>query len=152
MKSLIIYIAFLFIAAEAFAATPAQELISRYGDMKGIRKVEVSGSKMVFARPILKRYPIGKMADSVMAVGVVNLTKASATDKEAFLNDLKHTMRNYRYYGKSETPEGPVDVYVHLQSDDMVDELVTYNPETYVLNSLIGDFPVKELLSLHPAK
>ena len=41
-------------------------------------------------------------------------------------------------------------VYVHMKNDDCVDELVVFNPNTFVLNSLIGTFPVEKLLSLTP--
>ena len=135
-------------AAELFAATPAQTLIVRGGSVKGAKKIEVSGAKMAFARPVLKKYPIGAMSESVNEVYVLSLKKVSPTDREAFMTDMKKTLKSYVYYGKSENPDGIVDVYVHMKTDNMVDELVVYNPETFVFNSLIGEFPVSELLRI----
>ena len=138
----------IFAASEIFAATPAQTLIARNGSIKGAKKIEVSGAKMVFARPVLKRYPIGAMSESVDEVYVLNLKKVSPADLNAFMNEMNKVLRSYRYYGKSDSPDGLVDVYVHMKSDDLVDELVIFNPESFVVNSLIGEFPVNELLKI----
>ena len=105
---------------------------------------------MVFVRPVLKRYTIGPMSECVEAVMVLNLKKTPPSDMDVFMEDMHNTLRNYRYYGKSGSPDGLVDVYVHMKTDDCVDELVVFNPGTSVLNSLIGIFPVEDLLRLTP--
>lgn len=135
-------------AFEAFAGTPAEDLVGRHVDVKGARHIEVRGAKMKFARPILRRFPIGPLADEVTEVTALNLGKTSAADKERFLKDMTKTLQQYRYYGKSDTPNGIVDVYIHLYSDSIVDELVIFNPELNVLNILDGKFSVKDLLKL----
>ena len=150
MRKVILFIVFLLVTAAAFASTPAQDLIQKYGEINGGRLVAVSGSKMVFARPVLKRYTIGPMADAVESVMVLNMKKTPAQDREVFMNDMKNTLKEYRYYGKSGSPDGLIDVYVHMKTEDCVDELVVFNPHSFTLNSLIGIFPVEKLLSLTP--
>ena len=150
MKKIVLFGVFLLITALGFASTPAQELMQRHSAIKGGRFLEASGSKMVFVRPVLKRYTIGPMSECVEAVMVLNLKKTPPSDMDVFMEDMHNTLRNYRYYGKSGSPDGLVDVYVHMKTDDCVDELVVFNPGTSVLNSLIGIFPVEDLLRLTP--
>ena len=135
-------------AFESFAGTPAEDLVGRHADVKGARHIDVRGARMKFARPILKRFPIGPLADSVTEVTVLDVDKTSPESKERFLGDLALTLRQYRYSGKSDTPNGLVDVYVHLYSDSIVDELVIFNPESNVLNILDGKFSVEDLIRL----
>lgn len=135
-------------AFEAFAGTPAEELVARHAEVKGARSIEVRGAKMKFARPILKRFPIGPLADYVTEVTVLDVDRTSPESKERFLGDLALTLRQYRYSGKSDTPNGLVDVYVHLYSDSIVDELVIFNPESNVLNIIDGRFSVEDLIKL----
>lgn len=132
------------------ALTPAQDLMQRNSEIKGGRLLEASGSKMVFVRPALKKYTIGPMAESVDAVMVLSLKKTPVSDRDEFMDDLKTTLKNYRYYGKSPSKGEFVDVYVHMKTEDCVDELVVYDPKNYVVNSLTGTFPVEELLRLKP--
>lgn len=150
MKRFVVVIMLLMASTAMFAATPAQGLMQRHSELKGARTLEASGSKMTFVRPVLKRYTIGPMSDCVEAVMVLSMKKTPATDREIFMEDMKNTLKAYRYYGKSGSPDGLVDVYVHMKSEDCVDELVVFNPNTFVLNSLVGNFPVKKLLSLTP--
>ena len=150
MRKIVLFLALLFAATLGFASTPAQELIKKHSEIKGGRVLEASGSKMVFVRPALKRYTIGPMSDSVEAVMVLNIKKASDKDRKVFMDDMKNTLKNYRYYGKSGSPDGLVDVYVHMKTEDCVDELVVFNPHSFAFNILIGNFPVEKLLSLTP--
>ena len=150
MRKIVLFIVFLLVTTFGFATTPAQELMQRHSEIKGGRLLEASGSKMVFVRPALKRYTIGPMSDSVDAVMVLNMKKTPQSDRDVFMDDMKEVLRNYRYYGKSGSPDGLIDVYVHMKTEDCVDELLVFNPHTFVLNSLIGNFPVEKLLSLTP--
>ena len=150
MRKIVLSLVFLLVTTFGFAVTPAQELMQRHSEIKGGRFLEASGSKMVFVRPALKRYTIGPMSDRVDAVMVLNMKKTPGADREIFMEDMKNTLRNYRYFGESDSPDGMTQVYVHMKSDDCVDELVVFNPNTFVLNSLIGNFPVEKLLSLTP--
>ena len=150
MKKIVLFVAFLLVATLGFATTPAQELMQRHSDIKGGRFLVASGSKMVFVRPALKRYTIGPMSDSVEEVMVLSMKKTPEQARKIFMDDMKNTLKNYRYYGKSDSPDGMADVYVHMKTEDCVDELVVFNPNTFALNSLIGNFPVEKLLSLTP--
>ena len=148
MKRIFLMIISAVMAFESFAGTPAEDLVGRHADVKGARHIEVRGARMKFARPILKRFPIGPLADSVTEVTVLDVDRTSPESKERFLGDLALTLRQYRYSGKSDTPNGLVDVYVHLYSDSIVDELVIFNPESNVLNILDGRFSVEDLIEL----
>ena len=153
MKRLILFIAVLCVGVAVYAGTPAEDLIERFESLKGARGITVSGAKMVFARPVIRRFPIGPLADDVKVVSVLKMNKVSESDRQRFLESLGETLdRNYEYYGKADTPNGIVDVYVHLKNSDIVDELVIYNPELCVLNSLLGSFPVSALLALNAGK
>jgi len=148
MKHIIIVILLTLLSVDVFAGTPAEDLICSYDGVKGARNIEVKGSRIKLARPILKKYPIGPMADLVTEVEVLNMGKAAEQDRQRFLEDLSNTLSHYRYYGKSDSPNGLVDVYVHLQTEEVVDELVIFNPDSLVLNILFGDFSVEDLLKL----
>ena len=150
MKKIVTFIVLLIATLSGFAKTPAQDLIKRHSEIKGGRVLEASGSKMVFVRPALKRYTIGPMSDCVEAVMVLSMKKTPDKDRKVFMDDMKNILKKYRYYGKSGSPDGLVDVYVHMKTEDCVDELVVFNPHSFTLNSLIGIFPVEKLLSLTP--
>ena len=150
MRKILSFILFLFVTTLGFASTPAQELMRRHSEIKGGRFLSASGSKMVFVRPALKRYTIGPMAESVDEVMVLNMKKTPSQERKVFMDDMKKTLGQYRYFGESGSPDGMTEVYVHMKNDDCVDELVVFNPNTFVLNSLIGTFPVEKLLSLTP--
>ena len=55
----------------------------------------------------------------------------------------------YVYVGKSDSPNGVVDAYVHLSAPDVADELVVYNPKLVALYSLKGEFTAEELQKIH---
>ena len=150
MKKIVTFIVLMVATLSGFAKTPAQDLIKRHSEIKGGRMLEASGSKMVFVRPALKRYTIGPMSDCVEAVMLLSMKKTPDSDRKAFAADMDKVLKGYRYYGKSGSPDGPVDVYVHMKNEDCVDELVVFNPYSFTLNSLIGIFPVEKLLSLTP--
>ena len=106
MKKIVLFVAFLLVATLGFATTPAQELMQRHSDIKGGRFLAASGSKMVFVRPALKRYTIGPMSDSVEEVMVLSMKKTPEQARKIFMDDMKNTLKNYRYYGKSDSPDG----------------------------------------------
>lgn len=151
MKKFILLLS-IFVATGLMARTPAEALIYKYENVKGAKLVEASGGKMVFARPVLKKYPIGPMSDDVEELVVLRMEKASQQDFKIFFDDFSNVVRSYIYYGKFEVQDGLVDIYVHLKDDTMADELVVYNPTQRALNSLSGAFPVSELLKLDKSK
>lgn len=150
MNKIVSFIVFMLVAVSGFASTPVQDLLKRHSGIKDGRFIEAGGSKMVFVRPVLKRYTIGPMSDCVKSVMLLSVKKTPEADRRAFMDDMKETLAKYRYYGKSGSPDGLIDVYVHMKTEDCVDELVVFNPHSLTLNSLIGIFPVEKLLSLTP--
>ena len=116
MKKIVTFIVLLIATLSGFAKTPAQDLIKRHSEIKGGRVLEASGSKMVFVRPALKRYTIGPMSDCVEAVMVLSMKKTPDKDRKVFMDDMKNILKKYRYYGKSGSPDGLVDVYVHMKT------------------------------------
>ena len=152
MRYLFVVLAALMMLLDASAQTPAEKYMKQFEDVKGAKFINVKGGAIIFARPALKKYPIGAMSDSVTEISQLNMGKTSSSEKQRFEKEMDALMKDYRYYGKSYTPEGAMDVYVHLKSDDVVDELVVYNPVKYILSSLIGIFPVEDLLKLYKGK
>ena len=145
MSKVVPVVLMLIVAVQVMAKTPVETLIGKYEDNKGFKCMEVSGSKMMLARPILKKYPIGPMSDVVERIVILKMEKASAHDRALFLDDMKRTLKEYIYCGKSAGPAGTVDVYVHQKTPITVDEVVSFNPESFVINALMGEFPVKDL-------
>ena len=152
MKKYILILLTLFVAFEMSALSPAESFVKKYEDLKGVRCIQVAGAKMRFARPVLKRYPIGPMSDCVNEVIVLNMEKASEQDKSHFIKELHRVLRQYEYVGKSDSPNGEVDVYLNLESPDYVDEIVIYNPELMTVNVLAGKFPVPDLKKIQTVK
>lgn len=152
MKYFFAVFAALALFIEASAQTAAEKFMSRFEDVKGAKCINVKGGAIVFARPALKKYPIGAMSDSVNEISQLNMGKVAEADKLRFVKEMTVLLKDYRYYGKSYTHEGGMDVYVHMKSEDVVDELVVYNPVKCVLSSLVGIFPVEDLLKLHQGK
>ena len=71
---------------------------------------------------------------------------------EEFQKELNAALNSYQYYGKHDSKNGKVDVYVEVPENGYVRELVVYNPAIYTLNSLHGRFTVKSLLELSKEK
>lgn len=145
MKRLLISFIFCFLAIQAWGQTPVQLVVNQYKDVKGAKDFQVSGRMMNIARPFLKHYTIGPLAPSVNEMAMINMEKVRSEVRDDFEDYLKENLKTYVYVGKTDTPEGEVDAYLHFKSSDLVDELVIYNPEIYALYILIGDFHVSEL-------
>ena len=128
-----------------FGATPAEGLVQKYKDAKGARDLVAGKTLLRLVRPMMEDYQIAPIAHKVEQLAVVRLDKSSQEVKDRFLNDLKNTFSRYSYGGQSVTKNGTVDVYVHMISDNLADELVVYNPEIFALYSLNGSFTREEL-------
>jgi hypothetical protein len=59
------------------AQTPVESLADSYEDYKGVKVIDVSGTSMAFARPYIKKSPMGPLADNVAAVTIMSLKKAA---------------------------------------------------------------------------
>ena len=81
-------------------------------------------------------------------LAVLKMMNVSQESKESFLNDLTDALKSYDYYGRQETKNGTVDIYVLKKTEDTVEELVIYNAGIYSLNSLYGNFTAESLLKL----
>jgi hypothetical protein len=147
-SKILLFAVLLFCSLTLSAQTPAERLVAGYENVSGFKTIEVSGVKMAFARPVLKKHKIGPMADNVSKVCVLKVERPSAKDRERFFDDMKNTLKGYKYHGKSSSPDGDTDVYVNMPSPELVDELVVYNPHKLTLNVLLGNFPVSELSKL----
>lgn len=128
-----------------WAHTPVQKALSVYRDVKGVKDYEIKGAMMTMARPFLKYYSIGPLAPDVEQMYILSLEKADETVRKEFESNMGQIFHGYLYVGKTETPDGIVDAYIHFKSSDLVDELVIYNPKIYSLYSLNGNFSVLEL-------
>ena len=145
MKKMILIISALFAVISLWGGTPAQKLVDDYKELKGVRHYSAKGAMMTVARPLMKSYSMAPLAHKVEEMYVLRMDKARPDVQEQFFNDLKKVFDSYIYAGKSDSPHGIVDAYVHVSSPDVADELVVYNPEIMTLYSLIGEFTNEEL-------
>lgn len=145
MKKIFLSILMILCVSALFAATPAEGLVQKYKDAKGARDLVAGKTLLRLVRPMMEDYQIAPIAHKVEQLAVVRLDKSSQEVKDRFLNDLKNTFSRYSYGGQSVTKNGTVDVYVHMISDNLADELVVYNPEIFALYSLNGSFTREEL-------
>ena len=145
MKKMILIISALFAAISLWGGTPAQKLVDDYKELKGVRHYSAKGAMMTVARPLMKSYSMAPLAHKVEEMYVLRMDKARPDVQEQFFNDLKKVLSSYIYAGKSDSPHGIVDAYVHVSSPDVADELVVYNPDIMTLYSLIGEFTNEEL-------
>ena len=145
MKKIFLSIMMILCVSALFGATPAEGLVQKYKDAKGARDLVAGKTLLRLVRPMMEDYQIAPIAHKVEQLAVVRLDKSSQEVKDRFLNDLKNTFSRYSYGGQSVTKNGTVDVYVHMISDNLADELVVYNPEIFALYSLNGSFTREEL-------
>ena len=148
MKKIFLSIMMILCVTALFAATPAEGLVQKYKDAKGARDLVAGKTLLRLVRPMMEDYQIAPIAHKVEQLAVVRLDKSSQEVKDRFLNDLKNTFSRYSYGGQSVTKNGTVDVYVHMISDNLADELVVYNPEIFALYSLNGSFTREELVKI----
>ena len=144
-----IIIAFLAFSCAALAQTPVESLAGSYEGQKGVKLVVASGATMSFARPYIRKSPMGPLADNVEAVTILSLKKAPGNVQGEFQARLSMTLKSYQFYGKEKGEDGNiVEVYGSPIKNGVVHELVVYNPDNHVLFSLRGSYPVSELQKL----
>ena len=80
---------------------------------------------------------------------MLKLDKMDESLYQDFMRELNKALESYVYTGKSDTPNGLVDAYVHLVSPDVVDELVIYNSNLMALYTLKGQFTAEELQKIN---
>lgn len=145
MKKVLIILCAVFLANALQAGTPAQDMVEQYKELKGARHYSARGALMKMARPMMRAYSMAPLAHKVEEMYVLRMDKVRPEIRTEFLNDLKKVLGQYVYAGKSDSPNGIVDAYVHVSSPDVADELVVFNPEICTLYSLIGEFTKEEL-------
>lgn len=139
----------LFVAVvAAYAQTPVEALISKYEDVQGARNFIASGARMALARGLLKKTQVAPIASDVDELAVLKMADAPEHSRDMFASDLKAALKEYDFYGRQETKNGEVDIYILRSTGDYVKELVIYNPSILSLNSLYGTFTEKQLLQL----
>ena len=148
MKRIVLSFVALFAIFNVFAGTPAADLVEKYKDVKGARNLVAKGTLMNMARPMLKKYNVAPIAHKVEEMSVLRMDRTSPEVRQEFLEALNKVLGQYVYAGKSDTPNGVVDAYVHLVSPEIADELVVFNPELCAFYSLSGMFTRDELLSI----
>ena len=132
----------------ANAQTPVEKIMIKYEDVPGAKSFVAQGLKMTLARNYLKSTQVAPIASDVDELYVLRMGGVSQTICLRFVSDLKSALKQYDYYGTQPSRNGEVEVYVHYSGPGTVDELVIYNPSAYSLNSLSGQFTVKELMAL----
>lgn len=133
---------------DIYAQTPVERLISKYEDVQGAKEIDAQGAKMAIARVMIRQTPVAPIASEVDQVYVLKMGGASRQYQSLFLKDLNQTLKSYDYIGKHNSMNGMVDVYILKSGSQTVKELVIYNPELCVLNSLKGSFSLEELQKL----
>lgn len=139
----------LIIAGATYAQTPVEDVITKYSNVKGSRDFIASGPAMTLARSLIRRTPLACIAPEVEVLEVLKMQNASEEDIRNFEKDLMTALESYEYYGKSDAPNGIVDVYIDKATDGIVGELVIYNPVIYSVNSLRGDLSADKLLQVY---
>ncbi len=135
-------------AAASFAQTPVGSLMVKYGSVKGAQDFSAKGGKMNVVRGIIRKSPVGPVADNIDELFVLKLAKASVQSKNSFLADLKSALKDYEYQGKESYNDGMYEIYILRSGADVVKDLVMYNPDAYSLNSLQGTMSFAELQKL----
>lgn len=128
--------------------TPVEKVIMKYENVKGSQEVSATGAKMTIARMMIRKTPVGLIADDVDEVYVLRMGDASQPDRTDFLDDLRIAFKSYVYSGRYDSDKGLVDVYILPSYEGYTDELVIYNPQSYSLNSLRGHIPMSQLRTL----
>ena len=149
MKRIVLIFLALMLVSSAWGGTPVEDIVLKYKDVKGAKSLIAQGFVMKMARPLLKSYSIAPLADKVQGMSVLRMDKVDVEDREVFLDDMNKCLSLYVYVGKSDSPNGVVDAYVHLSAPDVADELVVYNPKLVALYSLKGEFTAEELQKIH---
>lgn len=148
-----IIIAFLAFSCAIMAQTPVESLAESYDGQKGVKVIIADGATMSFARPYIRKSPMGPLANNVEAVTILSLKKAPENVQREFLTRLRRTMKVYQFYGTEMGEDGNiVEVYGSQIKNGVVHELVVYNPDNHLLFSIRGSYPVDELLKLEPKK
>lgn len=147
-RSFVLLVAVCIAVTSSYAQTPVGTLVAKYGNVKGAQDFSAKGGKLNLVRGLIRKSPVGPIADDIEELVILKLTKASSQHKMSFLSDLKSALGGYEYCGTESYGDDTFEIYVLRSGNDMIEDLVIYNPEIYSLNSLRGSIPVSSLESL----
>lgn len=149
MKRILAIIFLALAAISLYAGTPAEELMLSTTDVKGVQVIEGKGFVMKFARAAIRKTQMKPLAEQVTEVTVCKMEKASPEFIQDFTQSLREVMKGYQFYGIKIGEGGhPVEVYGNYPENNVVHEIIVFNPELNSLFSLRGEYTVEELLSL----
>lgn len=135
--------------ASAQTRTPVEKVISEYADVKGARDFIASGGEMIMARSLIRKTPLAAIASDVDVLAVLKMQNASENEIDRFEKELGSALSHYEYFGKENSRNGTVDVYIKRAGQDSIEELVIYNPGLHSVNSLKGSLSVSKLMQIH---
>lgn len=149
MKRFLTSIISILATASLYAGTPAEDLMLSVADAKGVQVIEGKGFIMKFARSAIRKTPMGPLADQVTEVTVCKMEHASPEFIQEYTKKLKDIMKSYQFYGVKIGQGGhPVEVYGNYPDNNIVRELIVFNPELNSSFSLRGEYTVEELLAI----
>lgn len=151
MKRFIIIISCICVCIASSAQTPVEKVISKYADVRGAKDLIASGGKMILARSLIRKTPLAAIAPDVDVLEVLKMQNAPTAAIKDFEKDFNAALKSYEYYGRTQGNNGLVDIYITMSDDDIIDELVIYNPEIYSVNSLKGSMRKTQLLEIFAA-
>lgn len=132
----------------AYAQTPVEKVIMKYEDVSGARNFIAQGLKMTLARKFMKNTPVALIAQDVSELAILKMEDVAQSSRLGFVADLDDALKAYKYYGRRDSKNGEVDIYLLYDGPETIEEMVIYNPVTYSLNSFYGRFTVNQLQQL----
>lgn len=136
------------LVSAAYAGSPVEDLILKYESVHGAKDYKASGAAMSVGRTFLKKYPIAPLADDIDEMLILRMEKTSPDVKKRFEKDFLEAVKTYMYIGKQDTKQGVTDVYCLVTSNQIVEELIVYNPAVHALNCLRGNMDPQELMKI----
>ena len=150
-RFLTIIFASLVLCINLSAQTPIQSVVNKFDSNWGVSVMDIEGGMMSMARGYIKKSPMGPLADNVKAATIVMLRWASNQTKTEFAQAVRQTLKSYQFYGIEKGIDGKlVEVYGSPIKNEVVHEIVVFNPVNYTLISLRGSYPIAELQKLDP--
>lgn len=145
MKRFVFIICLSVIALNVDAQTPVEDLIDKYREYHGATCLSLSGAELLIARPVILASPLASVVSDVQKLMVLHMSSTTDKVRSSFEANLYSTLGAYEQYGQYKSANGIVEVYAKFLDDNMVSELVIFNPNLWILNDIHGDFNVNSL-------
>ena len=88
MKKIFLSILMILCVSALFGATPAEDLVQKYKEAKGVRDLVAGKTLMRLVRPMMEDYQIAPLAHKVEQLSVLRVDKSSPEVRNMFQNDL----------------------------------------------------------------